>query len=59
MTPDLTHALLTLAAGVAAFIAGWRAHRWHILSFSRWPRRTTLKSSTRRAGPFSIPARRR
>jgi hypothetical protein len=60
MIDIIANALVAVAVAVAAFVAGWRAHRWHVLSFSRWPNRPTSMASTRRARvPFSFHAHRR
>lgn len=50
MTVDIIIYATTLSAlALASFVAGWRAHRWHVLSFSRWPKRPSTKAPQRRS----------
>jgi hypothetical protein len=39
--------LLTIAVALSAFVAGWRAHRWHVLSMTRSPTKPSLRFDAR------------
>lgn len=51
---DIPTTIAIIAVAVSAFLAGWRAHRWHVLSFCHWPSRPLIKASTRRTRAFSF-----